>query len=169
MHSQLWVFEGNNMSHCLKLLWKQNQLPAGKRWSILASLPMYYCVWFGTHHEIFWPGHWIVPAFSTFKDIAVKTHLLYHVFWFTRGLDLPISPFTLPKILSLLIKSRHMAVYLHINSVFTPWHTVNPYDADLAMKATNWALQLGKSMKRCQEENILLLKINLFISELLKK
>lgn len=151
MHSQLWIFEGKNMSHCLKLLWKQNQLPAGKRWTILASLPMYYGVWFATHRDIFWPGHWIVPAVSTFKDTAVKAvklHLLYHVFYSTRGLDLPISPFILPTILSLLIRCRHTAFYLRINSGFTPWHIINyTYNDDLAMKTTNWALQLAKSTK----------------------
>lgn len=142
MHSQLWIFESKNMSHCLKLLWKQNQLPAGKRWTVLVSLPMYYCVWFATHHEIFWPGHWMVPAFSTLKDTAVKTHLLDHVFWFMRGLDLPVTPFILPIILLLLIRCRHTAVYLHINSGFIPWHIVNSHDNRLA---TNWAQQLAKS------------------------
>lgn len=64
-----------------------------------------------------------------------------------RGLGLPITPFILPTILSLLIRCRYTAVYLHLDSVFTPWHIVNSYDADLAMKATNWALQLAKSTK----------------------
>lgn len=137
MYSQLCIFEGN-VSHWLKLLWKQKQPSARRQWTILVSLPMHCCIWFETHNKkISWPGHWLVAAFCTFKDTSVITCLLFLVSQVTKHLSLPVATFILPMTLSLLFRSRCRAVFLHRNSGFIGWRIVDSYDADLAMKAKN--------------------------------